>query len=91
MGRVGLKYCIVRQNTTLRLAIRTRIKALGISTNEVLRRASERLGYPLDKSNFSNYLSGKAPKQISQYDLLYGVCPVVGVKVTVKTEIDDGD
>ncbi len=89
MGRIGLKYDIVRQNTTLRLAIRTRIKALGISTNEVLRRASERLGYPLDKSNFSNYLSGKAAKAMTQYDLLFGVCPVVGIKVSVKIEIDD--
>lgn len=89
MGRVGLKYCIVRQNTTLRLAIRTRIKSMSISTNEVLRRAGEKLGYPIDKSNFSNYLSGKAPKQISQYDLLFGICQVVGIKVSVKTEIED--
>ena len=89
MGRVGLKYDIVRQNTTLRLAIRTRIKALGISTNEVLRLASEKVGYPLDKSNFSNYINGKAPKQISQYDLLYGICQVVGVKVSVKIELDE--
>ena len=79
------KYDIVRHNQGLRDIVNLRMKTLGISQYEMCRRL-DGMGIKMDQGNLSSYLNGRNPKDITQYALLYGICPILGIKVTLKIE-----
>lgn len=86
--RISTSYCLVRHNTTLRLAINQQLKSKGMSAYRLRQLASQEIGFEIDMGNLHNYLKGHKPKQLAQYDLIHGVCKVLGLKVEVKITID---
>lgn len=87
--RLATMYCILRHNTTLRLAINQQLKSKGMSMYRLRQLASKEVGFEIDLANLHNYLSGTKPKQLSQHDIINGICKVLGLRVELKITIDE--
>lgn len=71
------KYCLLRDDEDLKIAIRAKMK---VGFHEIARELQ------LDRMNIKNYLNGKNNKALTQFDVLR-LAKHVGIEVTLKLTI----
>jgi hypothetical protein len=72
------KWCALRDSPDVRMVLKLRLKDFN------QKELCEKLG--VDYMNFRHYLDNSNPRGITQYDL-WRLCGMVGMKVTVKIEL----
>jgi hypothetical protein len=75
------KYCLIRHNPKLRLAIEHKLKSKGLSPTTAARRVG------VFEHRFRNFLWGRHPIS-SQYEVLK-MCHFLGIYVSINIEFSD--